>query len=118
MLVKWNENCVKFAEYNGTKFTFLPGINDVPVEDWEVLSPILVDEIKASRIVPLFAAKAKDGSAVYKAFTDLEARDAVQAVSETYSLAALNAWLDMEGRSDVRAKLQSRIADVESQKAK
>lgn len=124
MLVQWNEERVKYIEYNGSKVVLLPGVNEVAAKDWTAVRGIVQDEIAADQITELFvakSAKAKDGeeaAVVYKDFTELEAKEATKLIQNTYSIATLTNWLDREGRSDVRAALQKRIDFVNTPKAK
>jgi hypothetical protein len=108
-------NETKNLKLERSQVRLLPGINEVTDDEWSVMKPCLVAEIK-SRVITVIekdvvkSKRAPEGKA--RNLKELPTMDAAVLVGETVSPDTLKKWYQKETREEVRLAIVERMKEL------
>lgn len=97
----------------GVNVVLIPGNNDIPAVQYDVVKESLKFEIE-HELVEEVNVEVKDGKTIVIPFEKLSVAKAGKIIEGTTSLETLEAWLAVETRPDVRVQIQNKIEAVKS----
>ena len=108
----------------------VPGWNDIDDAVWEKIKPDIADRMKTPEtgvaqieIITMQQKSDPDGDGkvkvtiVPKPFLKLDSVTACEVVKGTFRKKTLDAWLESDGRSDVRASIMNQLESLKPKKA-